>query len=179
MFAIEEESMAEEAEEEEEEELSSTSRSNGNSSSTLLPNWKEHVNLDDVTNRYLSEEIIPLQDVAGVQGAKQQNYLEKKLEQKCGTTKHMQQIAAAGDNHQNASFDSNTQHRTATDMFNDMHGTSTELVENATNYTGPAMHYDGPKHASKMGNTDAGTGTDGGHTGRWRGGIEYGTFKGV
>jgi hypothetical protein len=44
---------------------------------------------------------------------------------------------------------------------------------------GPAMHYDGPKHASKMGNTDAGTGTDGGHTGRWRGGIEYGTFKGV
>jgi hypothetical protein len=32
--------------EEEEEELSSTSRSNGNSISTLLPNWKEHVNLD-------------------------------------------------------------------------------------------------------------------------------------
>ncbi|CAM6042655.1 unnamed protein product [Sphagnum compactum] len=175
--------MAEEEEEEEEEEreLRSTSRSNGNSSSsTLLPNWEEYVNLEDVANRYLSEEIIPLQDVAGVQGAKQQNYLEKKLEQKCGTTKHMQQIAAAAaDNHRNASFDSNTQCRTATDMFNDMHGTSTELVEDATNYTGPAMHYDGPKHASKMGNTDAGTGTDGGHTARWRGGIEYGTFKGV
>ncbi|KAH8968923.1 hypothetical protein BDL97_02G008800 [Sphagnum fallax] len=171
--------MAEEEEEEEEEEqqLSSTSRSNGNSSFTLLP--KEYVNLEDVANRYLSEEIIPLQDVAGVQGAKQQNYSEKKLEQKCGTTKQMQQIAAAADNRQNASFDSNTQCHTATDMFNDMHGTSTELVENETNYTGPAMRYDGPKHASKMGNTDAGTGTDGGHTGRWMGGIEYGTFKGV
>lgn len=90
----------------------------------------------DVANRYLSEEIIPLQDVAGVQGAKQQNYSDKKLEQKCGTTKHMQQIAATADNHQNASFDSNTQCHTATDMFNDMHGTSTELVENETNYTG-------------------------------------------
>jgi hypothetical protein len=44
---IEEESMAkEEEEEEEEEQLSSTSRSNGNSSSTLLPNWKEYVNLE-------------------------------------------------------------------------------------------------------------------------------------
>ncbi len=45
MFVIVEESMAEE-EEEEEEELSSTSTSNGNSSSTLLPNWKEYVNLE-------------------------------------------------------------------------------------------------------------------------------------
>jgi hypothetical protein len=105
--------------------------------------WNFWLFEQDVTNRYLSEEIIPLQDVAGVQGAKQQNYLEKKLEQKCGTTKHMQQIAAAGDNHQNASFDSNTQHRTATDMFNDMHGTSTELVENATNYTGDKTHDSG------------------------------------
>jgi hypothetical protein len=143
VFVIEEESMAEEEEEEEEEEqqLSSTSRSNGNSSSTLLP--KEYVNLEDVTNRYLSEEIIPLQDVAGVQGAKQQNYSEKKLEQKCGTTKQMQQIAAAADNRQNASFDSNTQCHTATDMFNDMHGTSTELVENETNYTGDKPHDSG------------------------------------
>jgi hypothetical protein len=38
--------MAEEEEGEEEEGLSSTSRSNGNSSSTLLPNWKEYVNLE-------------------------------------------------------------------------------------------------------------------------------------
>ncbi len=96
-----------------------------------------------MANRYFSEEVIPLQDVAGVQAAKHQNYLEKKLEQKCGTTKHMQQIAATADNHRNPSFDSNTQCRTATDMFNDMHGTSTELVENATNYTGDKTHDSG------------------------------------
>lgn len=105
--------------------------------------WNFWLFEQDVTNRYLSEEIIPLQDVAGVQGAKQQNYLGKKLKQKCGATKHMQQIAAAADNHQNVSFDSNTQCRTATDMFNDMHGTSTGLVENATNYTGDKAHDSG------------------------------------
>jgi hypothetical protein len=102
--------------------------------------WNFWLFEQDVANRYLSEEIIPLQDVAGVQGAKQQNYLGKKLEQKCGPTK---EIAAAADNHRNASFDSNTQCPTATDMFNDMHGTSTGLVENATNYTGDKTHDSG------------------------------------
>lgn len=36
-----------------------------------------------------------------------------------------------------------------------------------------------PRHGVTVGTTNSGTGTDGGDTGKWRGGIEYGTFSGV